>query len=101
MSSESFNKVIVNTSEKDLYITSTWTHFWAYLEAAADGVNSISYGSEYVEIDAGVTVNHMVAPGTTIRIRTTSTSPVRWAILITPVTAIDQIIGALCAGGKG
>jgi len=89
---------ITNTSEKEIYKTTTWTHLWAYLESAAPGKNELAYGSTFVEVEAGVTVSHIVAPGTRIQLKTTSASPVSWSVLITPLDMIDDVLNALCGG---
>ena len=94
--SESFDKTIIDTSEQELYVAPTWVSFWAQLESAAGGDNFISYGASFVKIEPGTVIQHVVAPQTKIQIRTTSTNPVIWSVLITQLTVIDDVLQALC-----
>jgi len=101
MSSEVFKREIVkSTPDAEVIITSSWAHIWAYLESAADGVNEIGYDNGYMVVEPGVVaLNHVVAPGTKIKIRTSATNPVRWSFAVTQLTFIDDIISALCGRG--
>lgn len=94
--SESINKAITSASEQEFYYSSGWTHVWLSLESAAGGKNEMSYGGAFVLVEPGQTVSHVIAPGTRIKIRTTSGAPVNWSILVTQLTMIDDLLKVLC-----
>lgn len=101
MASESSDHVVANDTESLFLETKGWTHIHAVLESSADGVNEFAYGGSFARIEPGVSISHIVAPDTKIRIKSTSVEGARWAILVTDLTFIDTIIAALCALGGG
>ena len=96
MSSQSINhKLSRSSSDLIVYTTRTWAHLWAHLDSAASGDNSISYGGDFAAAEPGVTISHVVAPQTEVRMKTTSTDEVVWAVLVTELDVADQLIGAI------
>jgi hypothetical protein len=89
------HKLARSSSDLVVYTTRTWTHLWAHLDSAASGDNSISYEGEFAAAEPGMTISHLVAPGTEIRMKTTSTDEVTWSVLITELDVADQLLGAV------
>ena len=101
MASEAFNVSITSSSEKEILETSTWTLLFAQLESAAAGQNFLGYGSSKTLVEAGSYVQHLVAPGTLIKLETTSATSVAWTFVVTEADFIDQILESICGIGQG
>lgn len=100
MATQSFNHVITNAANnEEIYECKGWVHMVAILEAAAGGENTIKTNGNFAKIDPGKTINIVLEPGTKISVKTTSTANVQWAIFITELEMVDQILGALCQIG--
>jgi len=99
MASESYNLVVSNTTDQDFIETRGWVHLWANLESSADGENYIAYGGEFARVEPGVTISHVIAPGTKVKIKSTSSDGSRWGILVTELSILDAIMAALCQVG--
>lgn len=101
MATQTLNHSITKDSEALFITTRGWTQMWARLESNADGKNELSAGSGYMEIDGGVDIPPFIlAPGTQIKIRTTSAIPVKWSVMLTDLVFLDVLIESLCTGGQ-
>jgi hypothetical protein len=98
--SESFNKqVTAAAKELEVYTARSWTTVVAVLEGVAGGTNELAMGGELVPFEAGNQVSVTLSPGSKVRIRTSSTTPVQWSFFITELTWIDQVMGIVCRLG--
>lgn len=100
MASTTLNHSITKDSEVLFITTRGWTQMWARLESNADGVNEIAAGSSFMEVDGGVAISQVLAPGTQVKIKTTSATQVKWSVMLTELVFLDVLVESLCVGGQ-
>jgi hypothetical protein len=99
MASQTLNLSITDTSDQLILITRGWTQVWARLESNADGVNEISIGSSFAEIEGGVDTGALLlGPGTEVKIKTTSANPVKWTVILNDLFFLDVFVESFCGG---
>lgn len=98
MASQALKTTITSGQDPEIYTTTGWTEIWAQLDSAADGENLFGYDGSFTVVEAGATIRHTVAPNTTIKMKTSSNTPVSWAVIITELSFLEDIVEALCGG---